>query len=234
MSATAKLAFIGTAMALNGLIMCLLPFTRSFELLVTLRALQFFALGAFITADASMLVYTMGPIKSRPFTNALHAAVGVGFLLGTFIVRPFLPEDSTANQDRDSVCGSPNATTTDDHIHYVPEELGGIDKIAWPFLIAGGWSVFSGMGYFILGQFWHIALVRSVINDRRVDFSSRDVSGRPFASASVILRLRKCCYIPMPDVSWLETWSSCVRISEVRVGIAGKVMISLSCAKSVL
>ncbi len=47
-----------------------------------------------------MLVYTMGPVVSRPFTNALHASVGVGFLAATFLVQPFLPEDSKASEDR--------------------------------------------------------------------------------------------------------------------------------------
>ncbi len=38
--------------------------------------LQNVALGAFITADTSLIVYTLGPIKSRPFTMALHSVIG--------------------------------------------------------------------------------------------------------------------------------------------------------------
>ena len=45
------------------------PFVSNFGLLVALRAIQNLALGSYITCDASMVVYTMGPIKSRPFTQ---------------------------------------------------------------------------------------------------------------------------------------------------------------------
>ena len=34
------------------------------------------ALGAFCTADASLIVFLIGPEKSRPFTMAFHATIG--------------------------------------------------------------------------------------------------------------------------------------------------------------
>ena len=46
----------------------------------------------YIVAFYSLVVYTMGPIRSRPFTMALHSLIGAGFLAGTFLVKPFLPE----------------------------------------------------------------------------------------------------------------------------------------------
>ena len=45
--------------------MIILPFTSSFALLVTARLLQIMALGAFCTADASLIVSLLGPEKSR-------------------------------------------------------------------------------------------------------------------------------------------------------------------------
>ena len=48
----------------------------------------------------------MGPIKSRPFTFALHSLVGVGFLAGTFLVQPFLPEEDEQTK------GSPSLETS--------------------------------------------------------------------------------------------------------------------------
>ena len=45
--------------------MIILPFTTSFALLVTVRLLQIMSLGAFCTADASLIVYLLGPVKSR-------------------------------------------------------------------------------------------------------------------------------------------------------------------------
>ena len=51
-----------------------------------------FVLAALITADTSMLVYMLGAVKARPFIMALHAFIGVGFLIATLLVKPFLPE----------------------------------------------------------------------------------------------------------------------------------------------
>ena len=109
-TACAKLAFLCATIGLTGLLMVALPFVTSFSLLVLTRAMQYVALGAYITADASLIVYTMGPVKSRPFTNALHACVGAGFLIATFLVRPFLPEDAAAELEREAVCGRTNAS----------------------------------------------------------------------------------------------------------------------------
>jgi hypothetical protein len=49
----------------NGAIMISLPFINNFPGLVFARCLQNIFLGAYITADTSLVVYTMGPIKSR-------------------------------------------------------------------------------------------------------------------------------------------------------------------------
>ena len=159
------MTFIGAAIGLNGLIICVLPFLRTFGVLVAVRCAQNVLLGAFITADASIVVYTMGPHKSRPFTNALHAMVGVGFLFGTFLVRPFLPADATAAKDRDEVClgstSNSNSTSAaaavavdapDADAVVEDEYLWGVQKIAWPFLITGLWSILCSFGYVVLGK----------------------------------------------------------------------------------
>ena len=49
-------------------------------------------LAAYVTADTSLLVYMLGAVRARPFIMALHAFIGVGFLIATFLVKPFLPE----------------------------------------------------------------------------------------------------------------------------------------------
>ena len=128
-------------------------------MLVTVRCVQNVLLGAFITADASIVVYTMGPHKSRPFTNALHAMVGVGFLFGTFLVRPFLPTDATAAKTRNDVCigtssnsNSTTAVVVDPDAAEEDEYLWGVQKIAWPFLITGLWSIVCSFGYIVLGK----------------------------------------------------------------------------------
>ena len=45
--------------------MIVLPLTSSFAVLVTARLLQILSLGAFCTADAGLIVYMLGPEKSR-------------------------------------------------------------------------------------------------------------------------------------------------------------------------
>ena len=121
------------------------------------RLVQNLALGCFTTADATLIVYLIGPEKSRPFTMAFHACIGeniilerslnlifagVGFLVATFLVRPFLPEGSDKNEE---VCGVLNSsaisnitssTGTDPEIR---EEISNEDipQIAWPFIITG-------------------------------------------------------------------------------------------------
>ncbi len=133
--------------------MAALPFITNFYLLAVVRILQYIALGSFITSDSSMIVYTMGPIKSRPFTNALHAFVGVGFFVGTFLVRPFLPSDASALKNYDEVCG---ANSTQDQASkeadaYEPEYLGGIQKVAWPYLISTLMCCLGFLSYLVLG-----------------------------------------------------------------------------------
>ncbi|TRY63094.1 hypothetical protein TCAL_00469 [Tigriopus californicus] len=150
-----KLAFLWITLSLNGVGMLILPFITNFGLLVTVRGLQYGLLGAYITADSSMLVYTMGPIKSRPFTNALHACVGIGFLAATFLVRPFLPSEASALKNKDQVCFG-NGTNVEDPLLTVDLQdedayLWGIQKIAWPFIISGIWCCVFSLGYLILG-----------------------------------------------------------------------------------
>merc|ERR1711997_936361 len=98
----AKLVFLSVTICATGAIMIILPFTSSFAVLVTARLLQILALGAFCTADASLIVSLLGPEKSRPFTMAFHALIGAGFLAATFLVRPFLP---SSEMDTEDICG---------------------------------------------------------------------------------------------------------------------------------
>jgi hypothetical protein len=112
---------------------------------------QFLSYGIFITSDSILLVFTLGPEKSRPFINALHFFISIGFLLGTFLVQPFLPASS------DKVCSSQTQVYKDpkefnitssqseseedtDMVDYDPviPILHGVQSIAWPFIISGG------------------------------------------------------------------------------------------------
>lgn len=167
----AKTSFLCVTMMINGLMMIVLPFLRNFGLLITCRCLQNLALGAFITADCSMVVYTLGPIKSRPFTMAVHSVIGIGFLAATFLVKPFLPEEKSQSESTESVCGvepasiTLNASSIDSSPPFTPtvgvsdetkdiiatnETLLGVDKIAWPYIISGVWCAVFSLGYAFL------------------------------------------------------------------------------------
>jgi len=94
-----------------------------------------------------LLVFTLGPEKSRPFINALHFFISIGYLIGTFLVQPFLPsgndkvctsqiqnyndENEINNTGKDEV----QATNKEESI--IPISYG-VHSIAWPFIISGG------------------------------------------------------------------------------------------------
>ena len=90
-------------------------------------------------------MFTLGPEKSRPFINALHFFISCGFLLGTFLVQPFLPSM------RDQVCSSnseiiqealeSNTTTPTIMEEMIIPQLYGIQSICWPFILSGLWCL---------------------------------------------------------------------------------------------
>ena len=169
-SEKAKLSFLASTICVTGvrkykflfpnnltflilqIIMIFLPFTSSFALLAIARLLQIMALGAFCTADASLIVYLLGPEKSRPFTMAFHALIGAGFLAATFLVRPFLPE--SGDKDTDEICGRTNITKALDDVKIESSSADDvlIPTIAWPFIISGAWCVILSIGFLILAK----------------------------------------------------------------------------------
>jgi len=180
-----KLIFMSFVLLLTGVSTILLPFMNNLPLLLLCRFFQvsdpnskdvgeclashkFLSYGIFITSDSILLVFTLGPERSRPFINALHFFISIGFLLGTFLVQPFLPASS------DKVCSSQtqiskdrelNLTNTqlettdstsvisdDDMVDYDPviPILHGVQSIAWPFIISGVWCIFIAVGFLAL------------------------------------------------------------------------------------
>jgi len=160
-STTAKMVFLCVNILITGAFMLLLPFTSSFILLVFARLVQNIALGAFVTADASLIIHLLGPIKSRPFTMALHALIGAGFFVATWLVRPFLPDEDEVNKAKlckwndDDVTtlmynnvSTESATAETTLGEDTDEEF--IPKIAWPFIIAGAWCIIFSLGFLLL------------------------------------------------------------------------------------
>ena len=107
---------------------------------------KFLSYGIFLTSDSILLVFTLGPEKSRPFINALHFFISIGFLLGTFLVQPFLPATSdkvcsgqTKDNDDETVLTikALNVTNAEETDPVIPL-MQGVQCIAWPFIISGG------------------------------------------------------------------------------------------------
>jgi len=152
-----KLIFLFSTIFLTGIFVIVLPLTSSFPLLVTGRLIQHTALGAFITADASLIVFLIGPEKSRPFTMLIHAVIGVGFLSTSLLVRPFLPNDEDI--DKETICSRDSANTSSletgilsNTTSLLYNQAGEfiVPTIAWPFIISGSWCIVFSFGFLIL------------------------------------------------------------------------------------
>jgi len=153
-----KLVFLAVCVAFTGLFIALVPWTHSFQLLLTYVLLAGVFIGSLDTASNSLVLFMLGPDRSRPYTQSLHAFVGMGFVLGSLIVRPFLPE----KEDSSSVCDgfefSTDIIVTNNVTHYTlatdttrVQESGhddtGFPLIAWPFLIISIVHVLTAFGY---------------------------------------------------------------------------------------
>ena len=78
-----KMMCLAAAEIITGIFVSLTPWADSFPLLIGIVTIFGMSLGLFDTADNSLMVYMFGPKKSRPFTQSVHAFVGVGFVLGS-------------------------------------------------------------------------------------------------------------------------------------------------------
>ena len=87
----------------------------------------------------------------RPFTFALHSLIGVGFLAATFLVKPFLPGDEPNDNSQNSICYQNVTETIATSSHNAL--LGGVPKIAWPFIISGAWCIVFCSGFAILSMY---------------------------------------------------------------------------------
>jgi len=152
-SSRMKLSFMSSILLLTGLSTLLMPFMPNLPLLLACRFLQFAGYGIFLTADSVLLVFALGPKRSRPFINALHFFISIGFLMGTFLVQPFLPGGTRA-----AICAGRESESTGNTTNVIQPEMDvipmvhGIQSIAWPFVISGCWCVLVSIGFFILSR----------------------------------------------------------------------------------
>merc|ERR1711974_327785 len=152
-SSRLKLSFMSSILLLTGLSTLLMPFMPNLPLLLACRFLQFAGYGIFLTADSVLLVFALGPKRSRPFINALHFFISIGFLMGTFLVQPFLPGGTRA-----AICAGRESESTANTTNVIQPKMEvipmvhGIQSIAWPFVISGSWCVLVSVGFFVLSR----------------------------------------------------------------------------------
>ena len=82
-----KLTFLAFGLLGTGFFVLLIPWITSFCFLLSALLLVGFSLGCFDSADNSLFVYMLGPDRSAPFIQSLHAAVALGFTLGGFCMK---------------------------------------------------------------------------------------------------------------------------------------------------
>ena len=143
-----KLTYLALAEVFTGIFIIITPFIYNFPLLIVMVTIYGLGLGLFDTADNSLIVYMLGPKESRPFTQSLHAFVGVGFILSSVLVQPFLPQNQ---EESKTVCPGMDDQNSTGGLDYDPRMMGNIPSINWPYIIIGIWHFVAAAGLLFLG-----------------------------------------------------------------------------------
>jgi hypothetical protein len=102
--------------------------------------------------------------------QALMAFVAVGFMFGSLIVRPFLPQ----KKEDSSICGSLDGQTfsnfsLSDKVNgaetiFDLEQVENVPSIVWPFLIIASFHIFTGLAIIVLGWYILFLLILNLIS----------------------------------------------------------------------
>jgi len=145
-----KLLFLCVCVLLAGVFIATVPFVPSFSTLLLAVLLAGVFLGSLSTASNSLVLFMLGPDRSPPYTQSLHAFVALGFVLGSLLVRPFLPQW----EEQSEVCGdmivpryNHSETVENDHEE---KELSSITSISWPFIIIGVLNFLTALAFLLL------------------------------------------------------------------------------------
>ena len=90
-----KLCFLSLNVFTSGCCIVSLPWINNFILLLFTYFCAAFTIGNFNTAGHSLMVFMLGPVRSRPLLQLLDAFVACGFVLGSVLITPFLPKTSS-------------------------------------------------------------------------------------------------------------------------------------------
>ena len=154
-----KLIYFSSVVTVAAVFSGLVPFVKSLAALCAVKFLAYLFGGSFAAVNIAHFVYTMGPIKSRPFTMMVHLLVGVGFFVGSLIVRPFLPDKSMAESgNSNDVCQSignvenvieetTNNNNSTCEFENTVETLAGLPSIYWPYIIMSCIVLLSALSF---------------------------------------------------------------------------------------
>ena len=138
-----------------------------------------FFLGCLDTASNSLVLYMLGPLRSPPFTQSLHAMVALGFTLGSLVVRPYLSEDQ---DNSDIVCDASaqnntiNSNTTafvisdDSSDPSINIDAKNIPNLVWPFSIICLVHIVCAVGYLGISRLY-ISLTKIVYQSWMLQFA---------------------------------------------------------------
>ena len=111
-------------------------------------------LGSLDTASNSLVVYMLGPASAPPLTQSLHASVALGFVLGSLLIRPFLP-DTGDTGDTGEVCRHYLDTANTSNISNTMDtamEAGQLPDLVSPFTIIFLIHAISAAAYLSLSK----------------------------------------------------------------------------------
>ena len=121
-------------------------------------------LGCLDTASNSLVVWMLGPERSPPFTQSLHAMVALGFVLGSLIVRPFLPDreedrmicDRLRHDNLSLISPSHDGAQTAQQDNLQLAAAQSVLPLGWPFFIICLIHTFTALAYLALGIMMNI------------------------------------------------------------------------------
>ena len=112
-------------------------------------------LGSLDTASNSLVVYMLGPASAPPLTQSLHAMVALGFVLGSLLIRPFLP-DTGDTGDTGEVCRPYLHTANTSNTVDTVMEAGQLPDLVTPFTIIFIIHAISAAAYLSLSKIFGI------------------------------------------------------------------------------
>jgi len=147
-----KLSFLSVCVLLIGVFIGLVPWISTFFLLLMTIMIAGIFLGCLDTASNSLVIFMLGPERSPPFTQSLHAMVALGFMLGSLLVTPFLPGDQKADHGKVCNIAANNDTGAVSGGNYTLDlaEADKLPNLIWPFTIIAAINVFCALSYLCL------------------------------------------------------------------------------------